>query len=126
MPKEAKEKVEKEIKRLESIPAMSPEHSYIRTYIEWMLDVPWTEKTKDVLDIIKAKKILDEDHYDLERVKVHILDYLAVRKLKGQDYKRSNTLLCRSSRSRKDFTGTVYCQGYGKEIYKDVYWRYQG
>jgi len=53
LPNEAKEKVKKEINRLENIPAMSPEHSYIRTYIEWMLDIPWTEKTKDILDIIK-------------------------------------------------------------------------
>lgn len=92
MPPEAQEKVKKEIKRLENIPAMSPEHSYIRTYIEWMLDVPWKEKTKDILDIIKAKKILDEDHYDLERVKVHILDHLAVRKLKGKTTK--GPILC--------------------------------
>ena len=92
LPGDAKEKVEKEIKRLENMPAMSPEHSYVRTYIEWMLDVPWKEKTKDVLDIIKAKKILDEDHYDLERVKVHILDYLAVKKLKGKTTK--GPILC--------------------------------
>jgi len=92
MPRDAKEKVEKEIKRLENVPAMSPEHSYIRTYIEWMLDAPWREKTKDVLDIMKAKKILDEDHYDLERVKVHILDYLAVKKLKGKTTK--GPILC--------------------------------
>jgi len=92
MPKEAREKVTKEIKRLESIPEMSPEYSYIRTYIEWMLDVPWKEKTKDILDILKAKKILDEDHYDLERVKVHILDYLAVKKLKGKTTK--GPILC--------------------------------
>ncbi|MHB1275419.1 MAG: LON peptidase substrate-binding domain-containing protein, partial [Candidatus Humimicrobiaceae bacterium] len=81
LPKEAREKVEKEIKRLESMSSMSPEYSYIRTYIEWMLEVPWSEKTKDTLEIKKAKKILDEDHYDLEKVKEHILDYLAVRKL---------------------------------------------
>ena len=92
MPKDARQKVEKEMKRLEGIPAMSPEHSYIRTYIEWMLDVPWSEKTKDTLDIIKAKKILDRDHYDLERVKIHILDYLAVRKLKGKTTK--GPILC--------------------------------
>ncbi|MBN2073848.1 MAG: endopeptidase La [Actinobacteria bacterium] len=84
MPKEAKQKVQKEIKRLEGMPSMSPEHSYVRTYIEWMLDVPWSEKTSDVLDIKKAKKTLDGDHYDLEKVKEHILDYLAVRKLKGK------------------------------------------
>ena len=92
LPNEAKEKVKKEINRLENIPAMSPEHSYIRTYIEWMLDIPWTEKTKDILDIIKAKKVLDEDHYDLERVKVHILDYLSVKKLKGKTTK--GPILC--------------------------------
>jgi ATP-dependent Lon protease len=92
MPKEAKEKVEKEIKRLESIPSMSPEHSYVRTYVEWMLDVPWSEKTKDVLDLKKAKKILDGDHYDLDKVKIHILDYLAVRKLKGKTTK--GPILC--------------------------------
>jgi ATP-dependent Lon protease len=92
MPKEAKEKVEKEIKRLESMSSMSPEYSYIRTYIEWMLEVPWSEKTKDTLEIKKAKKVLDEDHYDLEKVKEHILDYLAVRKLKGKTTK--GPILC--------------------------------
>lgn len=92
LPKEAKEKVEKEIKRLESMPSMSPEHSYVRTYLEWMLDVPWTEKTNDTLDLIKAKKVLDDDHYDLEKVKEHILDYLAVRKLKGKTTK--GPILC--------------------------------
>lgn len=92
LPKEANEKVQKEIERLESIPSMSPEHSYVRTYVEWMLDVPWSEKTKDVLDLKKAKKILDGDHYDLDKVKTHILDYLAVRKLKGKTTK--GPILC--------------------------------
>jgi ATP-dependent Lon protease len=92
MPKEAKEKVEKEIRRLESISSMSPEYSYIRTYIEWMLDVPWNEKTNDTLDLKKAKEVLDADHYDLEKVKEHILDYLAVRKLKGKTTK--GPILC--------------------------------
>ena len=92
LPKEAKAKVLKEIQRLESIPSMSPEHSYVRTYVEWMLDIPWSEKTKDILDLKKAKKILDGDHYDLEKVKTHILDYLAVRKLKGKTTK--GPILC--------------------------------
>lgn len=92
MPRDALEKVRKEIKRLESMNSMSPEYSYIRTYIDWMLEVPWTEKTKDILDIKKAKKILDGDHYDLEKVKEHILDYLAVRKLKGKSTK--GPILC--------------------------------
>ena len=92
LPKEAKEKVAKEIKRLESMNAMSPEYSYIRTYIDWMLEIPWSEKTKDVLDLNKAKEVLDGDHYDLEKVKEHILDYLAVRKLKGKSTK--GPILC--------------------------------
>ncbi|MBE3114068.1 MAG: endopeptidase La [Actinobacteria bacterium] len=92
MPKEASDKVLKEIERLEDIPSMSPEHSYVRTYVELMLDVPWSEKTKDVMDLKKAKKILDGDHYDLEKVKTHILDYLAVRKLKGKSTK--GPILC--------------------------------
>jgi len=92
LPEEAKDKVKKEIQRLENIPSMSPEHSYIRTYVEWMLDVPWSEKTEDILDLKKAKKILDGDHYDLDKVKTHILDYLAVRKLKGKTTK--GPILC--------------------------------
>lgn len=92
MSKEANEKVKKEIKRLESMNSMSPEYSYIRTYIDWMLEVPWSEKTRDILDIKKAKEILDGDHYDLEKVKEHILDYLAVRKLKGKSTK--GPILC--------------------------------
>jgi ATP-dependent Lon protease len=92
LPKEAKEKVEKEIKRLETMTTMSPEYSYIRTYIDWMLEIPWSEKTKDILDLKKAKEILDGDHYDLEKVKEHILDYLAVRKLKGKTTK--GQILC--------------------------------
>jgi len=92
LPKDAKEKVQKELKRLESMSTMSPEYSYIRTYIDWMLDIPWSEKTKDVLDLKKAKKILDGDHYDLEKVKEHILDYLAVKKLKGKTTK--GPILC--------------------------------
>jgi ATP-dependent Lon protease len=92
LPKEAKEKVVKEIKRLETMTTMSPEYSYIRTYIDWMLEIPWSEKTKDILDLKKAKEILDGDHYDLEKVKEHILDYLAVRKLKGKTTK--GQILC--------------------------------
>jgi ATP-dependent Lon protease len=92
LPKEAHDKVLKEIQRLENIPSMSPEYSYVRTYVEWMLDVPWSEKTKDILDLKKARKILDGDHYDLEKVKTHILDYLAVRKLKGKTTK--GPILC--------------------------------
>jgi len=92
LPKEAREKVKKEIKRLGNIPTISPEHSYIRTYVECMLEAPWSEKTKDTLNLKKAKEVLDSDHYDLEKVKENILDYLAVRKLKGKSTK--GPILC--------------------------------
>ncbi len=63
---------------------MHPEASeatVIRTYLDWMIEIPWTKQSRDRLDIIEAKKILDEDHYDLEKVKERILEYLSVRKL---------------------------------------------
>ncbi|MFH1583974.1 MAG: endopeptidase La [Actinomycetota bacterium] len=91
MPKNAEKKALKELKRLKTIPPASPEYSYIRTYLDWVLDIPWSKKTRDKLDIPDAKKILDEDHYDLDKVKEHILDYLAVKKLKG---KARGTILC--------------------------------
>src|SRR4030066_782077 len=92
LPKEAKDKILKELERMESITSMSPEYSYVRAYVAPMLDVRWCEKTKDILDLKKSQKILDGNHYDLEKVKTHILDYLAVRKLKGKTTK--GPILC--------------------------------
>ena len=80
---EAREVAQREINRLESINPASPEYTVSRTYVEWILELPWTKSTEDRLDILEAKTILDEDHYDLEKVKDRILDYLAVRKLKS-------------------------------------------
>src|SRR6187401_2321198 len=61
----------------------SPEYQMIRTYLDWVLDVPWDKPTEDRLDPVEARKVLDEDHYDLDKVKERIVEYLAVRKLKG-------------------------------------------
>src|SRR5690349_18905659 len=61
----------------------SPDYQMIRTYIDWVLDIPWTRRTEDRLDPIEARRVLDEDHYDLDKVKERIVEYLAVRKLKG-------------------------------------------
>jgi ATP-dependent Lon protease len=72
---------EREVSRMASIPSHSPERSVIRTYLEWILDLPWTVTTEDNLDLAHALAILDEDHYDLRRVKDRILEYLAVRHL---------------------------------------------
>nr|WP_302104821.1 endopeptidase La [Polycladomyces sp. WAk] len=75
------EKVEKEIERLEKIPTTSAEGGVIRTYVEWLLQLPWRKETKDDLDLKKAEKILDEDHYGLEKAKERVLEYLAVQKM---------------------------------------------
>ncbi|HLF86410.1 MAG TPA: LON peptidase substrate-binding domain-containing protein, partial [Nitrospiria bacterium] len=73
---------EKQLKRLEKMHPDSAEATTVRTYLEWMVEIPWSKKTKDNLDIKSATKVLNEDHYDLEKVKERILEYLAVRKMK--------------------------------------------
>lgn len=81
MPKHILEVAHKELDRFERVPQTSSESSVIRNYLEWLLSLPWTEQTEDLIDIQKAKQILDEDHYGLENVKERILEYLAVQKL---------------------------------------------
>ncbi|MBG0763967.1 MAG: endopeptidase La, partial [Tissierellales bacterium] len=81
MPKEAKEKAEKEAKRLLKINQASPEAGVIRTYLDWLIGLPWNKSTKDNKDIKKARKVLEDDHYGLEDVKERILEFLAVRQL---------------------------------------------
>ena len=82
MTEEAEKVALKELDRLLKIPTQSPEYSVSRTYVEWLVDLPWSKSTKDQLNIGKAIKILDEDHYGLRKVKERILEYLAVRALK--------------------------------------------
>ena len=81
MPKEVKEKASRELSRFDRMPLMTPESAIVQTYLEWLTDVPWTKRTKDKLDLAKAQKILDEDHYGLTKVKERILEFLSVRKL---------------------------------------------
>ena len=87
MPAEVREKVESELQKLKMMSAMSSEATVVRSYIEWMLQVPWHQRTKVKKDITKAQQVLDADHYGLERVKERILEYLAVQarlnKIKG-------------------------------------------
>ena len=78
MPKEAEEKTMREIDRLQKTPSMAAETSVLRSYIDWMLDIPWSHRTEDRLDLKRAEEILNEDHYGLEEVKDRILEYLAV------------------------------------------------
>jgi ATP-dependent Lon protease len=82
MPDEIKAEAEKQLRRLEQMHPESSEASLVRTYLDWLVDLPWSKSTKDNLNIAKAKQVLDEDHYNLERIKERILEYLAVNKLR--------------------------------------------
>jgi ATP-dependent Lon protease len=84
MPAEAREKCEREIKKLKLMSPMSAEATVVRNYLDWFLALPWFEYTEDKLDIKEAERILEEDHYGLEKVKERILEYLAVETLVGQ------------------------------------------
>ncbi|MCA9742189.1 endopeptidase La [candidate division KSB1 bacterium] len=83
LPEEAKKVAQKELERLRRIPPAAAEYTVSRTYFDWLTELPWSISTQDNLDINIAKQVLDEDHYDLEKVKKRILEYLAVRQLKA-------------------------------------------
>ncbi|MEW6247823.1 MAG: endopeptidase La [Nitrospirota bacterium] len=91
MPEKVLKECEKQLKRLEKMHPDTAESATVRTYLEWMVELPWSKKSKDNLDIKAAAKVLNEDHYDLEKVKERILEYLAVRKLKD---KMKGPILC--------------------------------
>jgi ATP-dependent Lon protease len=82
LPEHARKAADRELSRLEKLPPAAAEHGVIRTYLEWLVELPWAAQTEDNLDIAHAREVLDADHYDLEKVKDRILEYLAVRKLK--------------------------------------------
>jgi ATP-dependent Lon protease len=84
LPEEAKREAQRELDRLATIPSASPEHGIIRTYLDWIASLPWDTLSGAPIDIAKARQILDEDHYDLEKIKDRILEYLAVRKLREE------------------------------------------
>ncbi len=91
MPKEVEKEALKQLRRLEMMHPDAAEAAIIRTYLEWLVELPWREQTKDKLDLKRARKILDEDHYNLEKIKERILEYLAVRKLNP---KAKGAILC--------------------------------
>ncbi len=91
MPDKVQKEADKQLKRLEKMHPDTAESATVRTYLEWMVELPWSKKSKDNLDIKAAAKVLNEDHYDLEKVKERILEYLAVRKLKD---KMKGPILC--------------------------------
>jgi len=91
MPPDVEKEANKQLDRLEMMHPDAAEAALIRTYLEWLVDLPWAKQTKDTLDIEKARKVLDTDHYNLEKVKERILEYLAVRKLQP---KTKGPILC--------------------------------
>jgi ATP-dependent Lon protease len=91
LPEEADRQARRELDRLAKLPPAAAEYGVIRTYLEWILSLPWNETTEDDLDLEKAQAILDEDHYDLEKVKARIIEHLAVSKLKDD---LSGPILC--------------------------------
>jgi ATP-dependent Lon protease len=91
LPPEAAKAANEELDRLSRMPPHAAEYTVSRTYIDWILNLPWSRSTQDNLDVVSARRILDEDHYDLDKIKDRIVEYLAVRKLRGD---AKGTILC--------------------------------
>src|SRR4051794_33649396 len=91
LPEHAQKAAERELQRFERLPPQAAEHGVIRTYLEWLADLPWSQSTADNLDLKHARKVLDTDHYDIEKVKDRILEFLAVRSLKPD---AASSILC--------------------------------
>lgn len=117
LPEDALKAVEEEMERLEVIPDSSPEFNVARTYLNWMLDLPWSKSTEDKINIKESAKILEADHYGLEKAKERILEFLAVRKLKP-DY--DGTILCLSGPPGvgKTSLGKSVAQSLGRKFYR--------
>ena len=112
MPAEAEREAIKQLNRLEQMHPDAAEASMVRTYLDWLVEVPWSKSTRDRLDIRSAQKVLDDDHYDLEKVKERILEYLAVRKAE-QENERPDPLFYRSSGGGQNLSRPVHRQGAG-------------
>jgi ATP-dependent Lon protease len=84
MTEEVEERALKEVERLERMPPASPEVVVVRTYLDWLISMPWSIRSEEKLDIIAAERILNEDHYGLKKVKERVLEFLAVRKLASE------------------------------------------
>jgi ATP-dependent Lon protease len=84
LPQEVRREAERELERIASIPPASPEHGIVRTYLDWIANLPWDAVSGGEIDLARARAVLDEDHYDLEKIKDRILEYLAVRKLREE------------------------------------------
>jgi ATP-dependent Lon protease len=111
LPEVARKEADREMQRLVTIPPMSPEYQVARTYLEWLSDLPWAKSTDDQLDLVRVEKILNEDHYGLEKVKQRILDFLAVLSL---------PVLRGASGHREDVARAVHRSRPGPEVHPRV------
>ncbi len=93
MPFEAKREAERELDRLSKLPPVAAEYGVIKTYLDWLTTLPWDKSTEAPLDIAVARKVLDEDHYDMEKIKERLLEYLAVRKLRNDRFKAAQPVI---------------------------------
>ena len=113
LPREGEKKALKELKRLSQMSQYNPESSYIRTYLEWLVELPWQIESPTDVDIKKAEKILNEDHYGLKKIKERILEYLAVMKLKQikaeEEKKESEDSESQKARESKEKQPTILC-----------------
>lgn len=117
LPEPVLKSVQEELKKLEMIPDSSPEYNVTRTYLQWILDLPWSKSTNDAVDMAKATKILEKDHYGLEKAKERILEFLAVRKLKPQ---YDGTILCLAGPPGvgKTSLGRSIAESLGRKFYR--------
>ena len=115
MPKEVEEVAIKELERLRDINPASAEYPVSRTYLDYLINIPWNKKTVDNLDIRQAEKILNEDHYGLEKVKERILEFLSVHKLKGKT-QRSHPLFLRPTGDGKTSLGKSIARSLGRKF----------
>ncbi len=109
MPEEAKREALRELDRLTKLPPAAAEYSVIRTYLGWLTDLPWQVVTEDKLDVAEARRVLDEDHYDLERIKDRIVEYLAVRQLRQQRAHEIQAAEGVGDRIRREREGVILC-----------------
>jgi len=115
MSPEAKKEAKRELDRLDKLPPQAAEYHVIRTYLDWLVSVPWNKSTKDNLDIEQAAKVLNEDHHDLNKVKDRILEFLAVRKFEER-YKRAHFVFCRSAGVGKTSLGQSIARALGRKF----------
>ena len=108
MPEEAEKQATREVGRLEGLPTAAAEYGVIRTYLDWLVDIPWSKTSDDNLDITHARKVLDQDHYGLDDVKERILEFLAVRKLR-QERKEELEAAEEDDEIRKAREGVILC-----------------